>query len=233
MKYFKCRNTNRLDKTVFNEQIKSLNKKKRKKYKRQKLFKILLFFLWLIVVLTGIFCFISLSNLITVSGEKSLVNILLKILRLLIIPIGIFITLIFSVFIIGKISDKIDWLKIPEKTKEIIKNACEQLRKFYGFNSPFIVTKCYSSSNERFIRQDVCLFFKDNKIRITKDIYNGFTKGINDLGCYEFELREIEINYIIFNNKTATEIISENMNFILGKRAKFFIEKSITFDLSI
>lgn len=215
MKYFKYKNENKTFKTVFNEQLKQLNEKEKKLYRKKKLYSVLLLCFWFLILAIGITMVIILSKLLP--EMFSWMGLIIRI-------IGIAGVFFLSLFIVVKISGKFVHINYPEKSKEIIHKACQHLREYYEFNYPYIITKCYYCSNEIFTNHDICLFFVKNKLRITSDIYNGFVDGHKDLGCYEFDLSEIKYQYTKFGERFSTEIAAVNIKFILGMRAKKFIE---------
>lgn len=98
-------------------------------------------------------------------------------------------------------------------------------REYYGWTEPCVVTKCYDSSDKRFIKRDVCIFVADGELRISADLKHGFSFREKDLGCYAFKPDEISVNLINENNILITELKSNEVSFRLGRRAKSFIEK--------
>ena len=103
--------------------------------------------------------------------------------------------------------------------------ALISLREFYGWTEPCIVTKCYDSSDKKFKNRDVCLFLFDNELRITADLKHGFSIRENDLGCYSFKVDEFSLEQIQGEKFLITKFKSDDLVFILGRRAKGFIEK--------
>ncbi|MBR6545670.1 MAG: hypothetical protein IKT72_01900 [Clostridia bacterium] len=99
------------------------------------------------------------------------------------------------------------------------------LREYYGWTEPCIVTKCYDSSDEKFKNRDVCIFLVDDELRITADLRHGFSIRENDLGCYSFKIDEFSLEQIQGEKFLITKVMSEDLVFDLGRRAKGFIEK--------
>ena len=107
----------------------------------------------------------------------------------------------------------------------LLRQATRELRQFYGFQEPFLVTKCYRASDRRFDRHDVCLFLADGKLRLTVNLHYGFFDPRRDLGCYEFDFSEITLLPGRHKDREAVELRFGEITFLLGRQAKPFIEK--------
>ena len=107
----------------------------------------------------------------------------------------------------------------------LLRQATRELRQFYGFQEPFLVTKCYRASDRRFGRHDVCLFLADGKLRLTVNLHYGFFDPRRDLGCYEFDFSEITLLPGRHKDREAVELRFGEITFLLGQQAKPFIEK--------
>ena len=110
--------------------------------------------------------------------------------------------------------------------QNVFSQACEHLREFYGLQEPCIVTKCYESSDKEFKNHDVCIFVVGDELRITTNIKNGFFHEEKDLGCYAFRREEITLTKIEGEKFLMAELGAGEMTFLLGYRAKGFIEKN-------
>ena len=141
-----------------------------------------------------------------------------------------FFALIFSA-ILGALAAAPLWGKKADCEKalrrKLLSQACGDLRQFYGFQAPFLVTKCYRASDRRFNRHDVCLFLVDGKLRLTVNLHYGFFDLRRDLGCYEFDFSEIELLPGRYKEREAVELRFGEITFLLGRQAKTFIEKHI------
>lgn len=113
-----------------------------------------------------------------------------------------------------------------EISRSIQIRACEHLREYYGLQEPCIVTKCYESSEKRFTNHDVCIFVVGEELRITTNLKHGFYHGRNDLGCYAFEADEITIKKQQGEKFLIAELRAGETVFLLGYRAKGFIENN-------
>ena len=110
--------------------------------------------------------------------------------------------------------------------RKLLSQACGDLRQFYGFQAPFLVTKCYRASDRRFNRHDVCLFLVDGKLRLTVNLHYGFFDPRRDLGCYEFDFSEIELLPGRYKEREAVELRFGEITFLLGQQARSFIENT-------
>lgn len=115
---------------------------------------------------------------------------------------------------------------LPAMKKEILSKACGHLRSFYGLQEPCIVTKCFDASDRKFRNHDVCLFVAGGELRITTDLIRGFLHGERDLGCWAFRKDEIILSKRQRGNQLVAELGADQTTFVLGYRAKGFIEKN-------
>ncbi len=140
-----------------------------------------------------------------------------------------FVALIVS-FLIGALVSTPFWSKVDKSYKlakrELLSQACMQLQEYYGLQEPCIVTKCYESSDKKFKNHDICLFLAENELRITTNLQHGFFHCKHDLGCYAFKADEISLKEIQREEISMTELKVEDTVFLLGRRAKGFIEKN-------
>ena len=111
-----------------------------------------------------------------------------------------------------------------ELTRQTLTHACAALREYYGFQEPFLVTKCYRSSDRRFDRHDVCIFAAGNELRITANLHYGFFDPSRDLGCYVLSRQELTLQDARHKDRPAVELQAGEVTFCLGCRAKSFIE---------
>jgi hypothetical protein len=115
--------------------------------------------------------------------------------------------------------------------KIVFSKACSHLRDYYELKEPYIITKCFDSSNKVFKDHDVCIFVIDDELRITTDLIRGFLYPEKDLGCYSFKKNEIVLTKISNGNHLILELkasdgVSDEVVFLLGYRAKGFIKKN-------
>ena len=112
-----------------------------------------------------------------------------------------------------------------QKRQALLAESCQHLRAFYGLQEPYIVTKCYDSSDQRFKNHDICLFLTDGELRLTANLTSGFLDMSRDLGCYAFVPGEIELSACRAGDRPAVEIRCGEVAFLLGQRAKSFVEQ--------
>ena len=115
---------------------------------------------------------------------------------------------------------------IPAMKKEIFSKACAHLRRYYKLQEPYIVTKCFDATNKCFKNHDVCIFVVDDELRMTANLIKGFLYGKRDLGCYAFKKEEIILSKIQDGKHLVLELKAGKNTFLLGYRAKQFIEKN-------
>lgn len=112
-----------------------------------------------------------------------------------------------------------------EFRRKALYEACAPLRKFYGVQEFYILTKCFVCSDEKFNNHDVCIFVHGDELRITTDLFRGFAYGDRDLGCYAFKADEISLTKQERAGHLAVELKADKVAFLLGYRAKGFVEK--------
>ena len=133
-------------------------------------------------------------------------------------------------FILGAVAATPIYNKVDKNqmnmTRKIASQACEHLRKYYGLQEPCIVTKCYDASEKEFKDHDVCIFVVGDELRITTNLKNGFVNREKDLGCHVFLRDEIKLAKIEGEKFLMAELTAGEVTFLLGYRAKGFIEKN-------
>lgn len=122
---------------------------------------------------------------------------------------------------------KVESFHIPSIKKAIFSKACKHLRDYYQLQEPYIITKCFDATDKKFQNHDVCIFIVEDELRITTDIVHGFLYGERDLGCYAFKLNEISLAKQQSGNHLVAELRAGNNIFLLGYRAKGFIQHNL------
>ena len=120
---------------------------------------------------------------------------------------------------------KVETFDIPLMKKEIFSKACKHLRDYYQLQEPYIITKCFEATDKNFQNHDVCIFIVGDELRITTDLIQGFLHGARDLGCYAFKIEEITLLKRNNGMHLVAELRADNTVFLLGYRAKGFIDK--------
>ncbi len=155
---------------------------------------------------------------------------LLRILYYIGIPIIGVALLLISILLTAVITkplwNKVGKYNLPTMKKVIFQQSCAHLREFYQLQDPYIITKCYESTDIGFSKRDVCIFIANDELRITVDIVHGFLSGDKDRGCYCFNKDEITLSKICKDKLLILELKCENTVFYLGYRAKGFIQRN-------
>ncbi len=158
-------------------------------------------------------------------------SVFLTIVHILGIIILSFVAMVISI-VIGVLTAAPIWnwagKKINSRERLLLK-ACEHLREYYGLQEPCIVTKCYDASDKKFKNHDVCIFVANDELRITTNLKNGFFREEKDLGCHAFARDEISLTKIEGEKFLMAELKAGETVFLLGYRAKGFIEKNFLF----
>ena len=223
MKYIKYKRLDKVSRYAENLFLDSFRKKEAKKYKRKRFLKevILLFSCILFLVLIGLSAWIIQKIPIP---ENIFLAILTYILDFILFIVFFVISCLLILYPIVKLT-KLNYFNIPKAPKTYIKKASKLIRKYYGFNEDYLLTKCFYSTNDKFINHDICIFRYDDEIRITGDIVTGYKNYNAELGCYKIKLNEITIKKEDYNNKRVTIIEFCNVKFIVGIRAYSFIKR--------
>lgn len=213
MKYYKHKSDG--EKKLLKLRIKEFTKNERKNYKWNKILSRLCIILFFVEFVTII---ILAKNMNTLIQNSTVANTISVILYILLFPIPIGLT-IFGLYIVGRFFQV---HLLPEVKNDMIQKVINQRMKFYGLTKNYIVTKCYQSSNEVLNNKDVLICCCNNKIKLTNDFYH----SVFDFGCYEFDLYEVTYLNIKEDGLIKTKLSIKDMTFILGYRAKTFIEKN-------
>lgn len=223
MKYFRYHNHNKIFSQAEKERLASLGKDEEKKARKSKtltqlivLFGFILFFALLLMF----FYFIRLIP----KPTSTFLTILRGIGCVVLGIIGFIISVLTTLLITGPLLKKVEY-NLPQMRKEFISKACEDIRKYYKLNDNYLITKCFESTNIKFINHDICIFRYENEIRITTDIVKGFINEKSDLGCYSIKFNELKIYKEDYNNKRVTILQFGKEKFIIGIKAYSYIKK--------
>ncbi len=230
MRYFRHSHTNQLHNNALKEHYRSLTKDEKKTFCKERFWRRFATILGTVCYVVSFSAGICLLKLIPMPN-----NSLLEILVMLGKVIAGIVLLIACGFLTYGVClpliKKVESYNIPAMKKIIFSKACSHLRDYYGLQEPYIITKCFDSSNKVFKDHDVCIFVIDDELRITTDLISGFLYPEKDLGCYSFKKNEIVLtkisngNHLILELK-ASEGVSDEIVFLLGYRAKGFIKKN-------
>ncbi|MBP3368489.1 MAG: hypothetical protein J6L71_03550 [Clostridia bacterium] len=216
MRYFKCKNETKIENSAYKEQLKALSKDEKRIIRKEKAWrrfaKVVSFVLFLAFWLAGIF-FTASFGLPT--G--------LRFIEVILDLIFLIISALLTIALTTPLWEKVESFHLPKIKKEVQSKMNAHLREYYEFNEPYVITKCFGSSNERFKNRDVCLYVVGEELYLTVDL----THGARDLGCYAFSKDEITLSKIANGNHFILKLeASYDIEFLLGYRAKSFIEKN-------
>lgn len=224
MRYFKYKNENKNIQNALKEQYLSLTKDEKRTVRQEKSWRtfstIVSFGLIFILIGLGVYLLLLIPKPSAIGWQIAY--------YIGMVPLGLVMLVICSglTYVITlPLWNKVKKYNLPVIKKEILAKSCVHLRKYYQLNEPYILTKCYKSSDERFTNHDVCIFVVGDELRITTDLINGFLHGDRDLGCYAFVKEEICISKKCQDNLLIAELSTKDVTFLLGYRAKSFIEK--------
>ena len=225
MRYFKYKNTNININNALKEQYKTLTEDEKRTFRKEKRWRkfstIVSLIIYISFIVAGIFLLKSIPlpsawflEILVIVGEVIIGFILL-------IASGVL-----TVTLTMPLWKKVESFHIPSIKKDIFSKACKHLRDYYQLQEPYLITKCFDSTDKKFENHDVCIFVVGDELRITTDLVRGFLHGERDLGCYAFKKEEITLSKQNVGNHLIAELKANNIVFLLGYRAKGFIDKS-------
>ena len=223
MRYFRYKNTDKNVNNALKEQYKTLTEDEKRTFRNEKCWRrfstIVAFTIFISCIVTEIFLLKS----IPVPDDK-----FLEALVIVGKVIVWFIMLIASggltAVLTAPLWKKVKSFHIPSMKKEIFSKACKHLRDYYQLQEPYIITKCFDATDKKFQNHDVCIFVVGDELRITTDLIRGFLHGERDLGCYAFKQEDITLLKRKNGNHLVAELKTDNTVFLLGYRAKGFID---------
>ena len=225
MRYFRYKNTQKNMNNALKEQYLALTKDEKRIVRKEKIRRKCAGAVTLILLSVCIFLSILLLKMIPYPANNWLAP-PVAIGKIIAGFILLIISGVLSFAVAYPLWKKVESFNIPSMRKEIFSKACAHLRDYYGLQEPYIVTKCYNSTNEKFKNHDVCIFVVDDELRITTDLVNGFLHGNKDLGCCAFQKDEIAISKKRDGKLLIAELGANDTVFLLGYRAKIFIERN-------
>lgn len=158
MRYFKYKNTQKNYNNAFKEQYHTLTKDEKLTVRKEKSWRNLSIAIYSIIFFLCIAIFVYVLKVIPYPNNKWL-----EALVVVCKVIGGFVLLIISGLLAYGVTyplwKKADSFNLPVIKKEIFSKACAHLRDYYGLQKPYILTKCYDSSDKKFKNHDVCIFF--------------------------------------------------------------------------
>ena len=225
MRYYKYKNTDKNIHNALKEQYKTLTEDEKRTFRKEKRWRkfstIVSLIIYISCIVAGIFLLKSIPlpsawflEILVIVGEVIIGFILL-------IASGVL-----TVALTMPLWKKVESFHVPSIKKDIFSKACKHLRDYYQLQEPYLITKCFDSTDKKFENHDVCIFVVGDELRITTDLVRGFLHGERDLGCYAFKKEEITLSKQNVGNHLIAELKANNIVFLLGYRAKGFIDKS-------
>ena len=223
MRYFRYKNTDKNANNALKEQYKTLteNEKRtfRKKKRWQKFSTIVTITVFICCIIAEAFLLIS----IPVPNDNFL-KVLVNVGKAIVAFILLIVSGTLTATLTTPLWKKVETFDIPLMKKEFFSKACKHLRDYYQLQEPYIITKCFEATDKNFQNHDVCIFIVGDELRITTDLIRGFFHGERDLGCYAFKTEEITLLKRNNGKHLVAELRADNTVFLLGYRAKGFID---------
>ena len=223
MRYFKYKGSQTTEKVALREQYKVLTKEEKRLVRKDRFLNTLgnVVFYTIFIVSFGC-CFWGLKQIPV--PEKLFEIIMCHIGKFILGAVALFLCIIISAFVALPIFSNNEGKQLIYQ--KFLAKACEHLREYYGLQEPCIVTKCYDASDKKFKNHDVCIFVVGDELRITTNLKHGFFYEERDLGCHAFLRDEITLTKIEGEKFLMAELRAGETTFLLGYRAKGFIEKN-------
>lgn len=225
MRYFRYKNTNKNIINALKEQYKTLTENEKRIFREEKYWRKLSTTISLVVYFSCIVAGIFLLKSIPLP-QTWFLRLLVFIAKVVIGFIFLIAGGVLTVSLTMPLWKKVESFHIPSMKKAIFSKACGHLREHYELREPYIITKCFDATDKKFQNHDVCIFVVDDELRITTDLVQGFLHGERDLGCYAFKQEEITLSKQNNGNHLIAELKADNAVFLLGYRAKGFIDKN-------
>ena len=223
MRYFKYKGSQTIEKDVCKAMLAEFTKEEKRIIRKEKILDTLGTIVFFAVFLGGFACCVL--GMKQIPFPELLFEVIMRhIANFILGAVALVACLIIAIFVSMPIGSKhTDQKMIRQK---YLSKACEHLREFYGLQEPCIVTKCYDASDKKFKNHDVCIFVADDELRITTNLKNGFFREEKDLGCHAFLHNEVTIDKMEGEKFLMAELRAGETTFLLGYRAKGFIEKN-------
>lgn len=223
MRYFRYKNTGETEMAAMKAQYTSFTAQEKRLFRKEKFLSKLTNVLFFAISIAFFIVFGFLISLIP-EPESVWLSILSAIAEVVLWIGSLIVSLLIGGLIMMPFWDKIDTSHRAVK-REILSKACAHLREYYELQEPCLVTKCYDSSDHKFVDHDVCLFVVRDELRITTNLKHGFFHGDKDLGCYVLDREEITVSEAVWDGHKATELKAGEVRFLLCFRGGRFVEK--------
>ena len=224
MRYFRYKNTDKNVNNALKEQYETLTENVKRTFRKKKRWQKFSTIVTLTVLICCITAEIFLLKSIPVPNDKFL-EVLVIVGKVIVGFILLIVSGGLTAILTTPLWKKVETFDIPVMKKEIFSKACKHLRDYYQLQEPYIITKCFEATDKNFRNHDVCIFIVGDELRITTDLIRGFLHGERDLGCYAFKIEEITLLKRNNGMHLVAELRADNTVFLLGYRAKGFIDK--------
>ena len=224
MRYFRSKNIDKNVNNALKEQYKTLTEDEKRTFRKKKRWQKFSTIVTLTIFICCIIAEIFLLKSIPVPNDNFL-EVLVIVGKVIVGFILLIVSGGLTAILTTPLWKKVETFDIPLMKKEIFSKACKHLRDYYQLQEPYIITKCFESTDKNFQNHDVCIFIVGDELRITTDLIQGFLHGERDLGCYAFKTKEITLLKRNNGMHLVAELRADNTVFLLGYRAKGFIDK--------
>ena len=224
MRYFRYKNTDKNVNNALKEQYKTLTEDEKRTFRKKKRWQKFSTIVTLTIFICCIIAEILLLKSIPVPNDNFL-EVLVIVGKVIVGFILLIVSGGLTAILTTPLWKKVETFDIPLMKKEIFSKACKHLRDYYQLQEPYIITKCFEATDKNFRNHDVCIFIVGDELRITTDLIQGFLHGERDLGCYAFKTEEITLLKRNNGMHLVAELRADNTVFLLGYRAKGFIDK--------
>ena len=225
MRYFRYKNINKNINNALKEQYKTLTDDEKGTFRKERRWRTFSTIVTVIIYLGCILAAICLLKAIP-QPDAWFMKILVVISKVIFGFIMFLVCGVLAAEVTMPLWKKVDSFCIPSMKKEIFSKACGHLRDYYELQEPYVVTKCFDATDKKFQNHDVCIFVVGDELRLTTDLVRGFLHGERDLGCYAFKQEEITLSKQKNGDHLVAELRADNTVFLLGYRAKGFIDKN-------
>ena len=223
MRYFRYKNTDKNVNNALKEQYKTLTEDEKRTFRKKKRWQKFSTIVTLTIFICCIIAEIFLLKSIPVPNDNFL-EVLVIVGKVIVGFILLIVSGSLTAILTTPLWKKVETFDIPLMKKEIFSKACKHLRDYYQLQEPYIITKCFEATDKNFQNHDVCIFIVGDELRITTDLIQGFLHGERDLGCYAFKIEEITLLKRNNGKHLVAELRADNTVFLLGYRAKGFID---------
>ena len=223
MRYFRYKNTDKNVNNALKEQYKTLTEDEKRTFRKKKRWEKFSTIVTLTIFICCIIAEIFLLKSIPVPNDNFL-EVLVIVGKVIVGFILLIVSGGLTAILTTPLWKKAETFDIPLMKKEIFSKACKHLRDYYQLQEPYIITKCFEATDKNFQNHDVCIFIVGDELRITTDLIQGFLYGERDLGCYAFKTEEITLLKRNNGKHLVAELRADNTVFLLGYRAKGFID---------